>query len=241
MAQTQDTQTSEPSEDLIAGRNSRPHSGTRFSYPHPENPRPYSKDSQIMVFGIHGTENGPENVRQLTHTVADTLRASRRGNPVEVDTFFNWRDEAGLFNQPKDRGEVAKRFADYVIDNIEEKFKSGEFVKGKPLIIDLVGFSHGGNVGIQAAPEISERLKELSRKYGVNADIHLTTASTPAYYDGNNIEDPKSRAMASYAAQSPTRTIRNRRRASPAISIYRRSARTTASRTTVRRRTSSPI
>lgn len=84
-----------------------------------------------------------------------------------VDRGFSWNsDESeysnGFSNHEVGRGDAAKGLADYVI----ARHKEGED-------ITLIGYSHGGNVALQAVPLIRKVLGDEVR-------INIVTLSTPA-------------------------------------------------------------
>jgi hypothetical protein len=154
--------------------------------------RPYGEGTQILVVGVHGTANTPGNVANVTSAIANGLQSTTTG-PVYHNASFDWSDKAWHGNQQWDRTEAAGRLTNHVLGMVDNLYAEGKFSRDKPLVIDLAGFSHGGNVAIQAVKDITEGLKE--RGLNTNAGIHLTTMSTPAYiYDKlgnyNKVEGP---------------------------------------------------
>lgn len=141
---------------------------------------PYARNAQMLVVGVHGTSNGPGDVRQITERIAGSLDHITTGRVV-TNTSFSWEDGNGTFNQPGGRGDQARDFADHVLRAVDE----GRFSRDQPLIIVPVGFSHGGNVAIQATEQIAEGL----RARNFNGGIHMVSLSTPAYND-NGPESP---------------------------------------------------
>lgn len=142
--------------------------------------RPYAPNAQMLVVGVHGTNNGPENVRAITERIAGSLDHITTGRVV-TNTGFSWEDGNGTFNQPGGRGDQARDFADHVLRAVDQ----GRFSRDQPLIVVPVGFSHGGNVAIQATEQIAEGL----RARNFNGGIHIVSLSTPAYND-NGPESP---------------------------------------------------
>jgi hypothetical protein len=171
--------------------------------------RPYGPGTQILVIGIHGTENTPSNVANVTNTIASGLQSTTNG-PVLVNSSFDWRARAEVVSTPEgsaivpvlgtahlrngtfDRNIASKEFAKHVLENVDYAYERGGFSKDKPLVINVAGFSHGGNVAILAIDEIAAGLK----KRGLNEDagIHLTTMSTPAYNGRRSQENPNGTA-----------------------------------------------
>jgi hypothetical protein len=141
---------------------------------------PYSKDGQIFTFGVHGTNNGPDNVREVTQRISASVGETTNGANL-WDNGFNWQDRSGTFNQTRDRREASQELATHVLNQIDNAIERGTLDRDKPLTVNLVGFSHGGNVAILASDEISQGLRDR----GINGAIHLTTLSTPAYTWGD--------------------------------------------------------
>jgi hypothetical protein len=98
-----------------------------------------------------------------------------------VNSNFRW--DAHAANDGDDRGVASGRLSRHVMSQLNEAYRTGALDPNKPLVVQLVGFSHGGNVALQAADDISEALKLQSRSRGrpLNAAIHVATLSTPAY------------------------------------------------------------
>ena len=164
---------------------------------------PYSKDAQIFTFGVHGTINTPDNVREVTQRISAAVGTTTNGANL-WDNGFDWRARhttqtvteydpmygqierqvtrpvpgtAHQMNGTNDREIASERLAAHVLQQVDKAIENGRLDRDKPLTINLVGFSHGGNVSILAADEISEGLK----RRGIESAIHLTTLSTPAY------------------------------------------------------------
>jgi hypothetical protein len=150
--------------------------------------KPYSKDGNIFTFGVHGTENTPDNIRQVSGRISQELGKTTDGANL-WDNGFDWRARQGgrghpapgtahLHNGVDDRRMAAERLEDYVVNRVVNAAANNRIAKGEPLVVNLVGFSHGGNVSLQAAAGIAEELKERGFK---NVAIHVNTLSTPAY------------------------------------------------------------
>jgi hypothetical protein len=165
---------------------------------------PYAKDAQIFTFGVHGTINTPENVREVTQRISAAVGSTTEGANL-WDNGFDWRartetvmrpqfDPHGNYmgeapvsqnvagtahqmNGTRDREIASERFAAHVLQQVDNAIERGDLDRNKPLTLNLVGFSHGGNVSILAADEISEGMK----RRGIDTAIHVTTLSTPAY------------------------------------------------------------
>ena len=109
--------------------------------------QPYAGNMQILVVGVHGTNNGPDQVRDVTNRIGASLDKITKGE-VMVDTTFSWQDRSGTFNKPHDREAASKEFANHVIGLIDEGLRTGQIDRNKPLIVAPAGFSHGGNVAM---------------------------------------------------------------------------------------------
>ena len=82
-------------------------------------------------------------------------------------------------NREKHRTEAAELLADYVLENWDKKQD-----------ITLIGYSHGGNVAIQAAKIIQAKIKE---EYNKDIKVNIITVNTPSYTtdnEGTGIENP---------------------------------------------------
>jgi hypothetical protein len=159
--------------------------------------KPYSNETQIFTFGVHGTVNNPSHIREVVQDISTGVGRTTKGANL-WDNGFSWESNgfpfregtSHGFNQNTDRTLAADRYAKHVLQQIDKAMDNGTMSRDKPLVVNLVGFSHGGNVAIQAADDIAEGLK----KRGIDGAIHLTTLSTPAYRNnatGQNIEDPE--------------------------------------------------
>jgi hypothetical protein len=168
---------------------------------------PYSRDAQIFTFGVHGTNNTPDNVREVTQRISTAVGQTTNGANL-WDNGFDWRARTETVMRPQfdpygnyigevptsqpvagtshqmngtnDREIASQRLAAHVLQQVDNAIERGTLDPNKPLTINLVGFSHGGNVSILATDEISEGLKQR----GIDSAIHLTTLSTPAYTRG---------------------------------------------------------
>lgn len=178
---------------------------------------PYSKDAQIFTFGVHGTNNTPDNVREVTSRISAAVGRTTEGANL-WDNGFDWRAQhttqtvntydpvygtvpttvttpvpgtAHQMNGTNDREIASERLSAHVLQQVDKALEAGTLDREKPLTINLVGFSHGGNVSILAADNISEGLKQR----GIESAIHLTTLSTPAYTWGPENPDTARNAV----------------------------------------------
>ena len=166
--------------------------------------RPYGGEKpQIYTFSIHGTENTAQNVREVATAISKEFGPiGKNGNML--DTFFPWDKLSGITNGTKEREEASKAFAKHAVDKIVEAVDAKQIDPKKGLAINLVGFSHGGNVAILASDDIAEGLKRHPQTKDMNVGIHLVTLSTPAYTTG-----PESPAAAMAAAGKHGVTVKH--------------------------------
>jgi hypothetical protein len=120
----------------------------------------------LEAFIIHGTN---ESSPRFTPTSIEQFKRIT-GNTVANDKF-SWGDKAGTLNsRDYERKVSAEELVSYIETQRSALMKKGEISESEP--VSLVGYSHGGNVAIQA-------IKILKDKY--NIKVNLLTISTPAY------------------------------------------------------------
>ena len=169
--------------------------------------RPYSNDAQIFTFGVHGTNNDSANVSEVTRRISAAVGETTNGANL-YDNGFSWKaqfrtfeytDENGLPRQTRvpesgtahttngtgDREIAAERLTNHVLRQVDRALEAGTLDRDKPLTVNLVGFSHGGNVALLASDNIAAGLRER----GLESAIHMTTLSTPAYTRGRESPD----------------------------------------------------
>ncbi len=120
----------------------------------------------LEAFIIHGTTQ-----TKTGHTFSNSAlnQLQRIGGNTVRNESFRWN--APLFNNDSfDRALAAKELTSYVVNKRASLIKSGKISDSEP--ITLVGYSHGGNVGIQAADIIYDF---------TGLKVNLLTVSTPAY------------------------------------------------------------
>lgn len=156
--------------------------------------RPYGPDTQLLVIGVHGTNNGPQNVREVTERIGSTLSNHRNVGKAIIDTSFDWSDLSPTQNNTQWREVASGRLTAHTLSTLDDAYASGRLDRNKPVVIMYTGFSHGGNVALLASDETALGLRQ--RGIG-NAAIHNVTLSTPAYTWGE--ENP---AFAARGAQA---------------------------------------
>ena len=128
------------------------------------------------VFLIHGTNMS--SARNMFNSDA-IKQIERIGGNTHTDDGFSWGDQSGTLN---DRCIARKLSADelvsYVVETRKQLMTDGKIKGDEP--ITLFGYSHGGNVAIQAADEIAKQ---------TGVKVQIITYATPAYNDGST-EDP---------------------------------------------------
>ncbi len=152
--------------------------------------RPYGSDTQLLVIGVHGTNNGPQNVRDVTNRIGSALSDQSNVGKAVIDTGFDWTRWSGTTNQTSHREVAAGALTAHTLTELDEAYRSGALDRGKPLVIMDVGFSHGGNVALQASDVTA---LGLNQRGITNAAIHDVTLSTPAYTWGE--ESPAAAAQ----------------------------------------------
>ena len=139
----------------------------------------------LETFIVHGT-NQKDTGTDFDDKVKESL-IELTGN-TRSDDSFRW--SAGQMNGPKTRQIAAKKLVVHILKTRTEMLQNNLISEAEP--ISLIGYSHGGNVSIQAA-------KMLYEDYGVK--VNLVTISTPAknsefncdsdnFFYGND-EDPQ--------------------------------------------------
>ncbi len=129
----------------------------------------------LEVFLIHGTEQSNSNMYD-NKTVKQFERVG--GNTI-TNNSFSWGKYSSLWNnRNKYRNKAAESLVNHVINARTVLEMQGFDVKNEP--ITLVGYSHGGNVAIQAADKIFEL---------TGIKVNIITVATPAYND-KSVEDP---------------------------------------------------
>ena len=121
---------------------------------------------------IHGTKQ-----QKTGHSFSQgALKELQKiGGNSTINTSFRWNSP--LSNDRGMRRDAARLLVTHVMSTREKMIKAGTITEKEP--VTLIGYSHGGNVAIQAIDKISKQL-------GVK--INLITVSTPAY--SNSSEDP---------------------------------------------------
>ena len=155
-----------------------------------------TNNTQVAIFYVHGTANSPENnTSDYIAATKSPYNAVYGNNNVRTDNTFDWTTQSSLTNQNTGRAEAASNLVTHVDNYISTGIANGTIDVNKPLKIVLNGFSHGGNVNLQAAPEIAR----IQAKYDIKTmSIDLNGYNTPQYYNNvgntiagnNNPEDP---------------------------------------------------
>lgn len=166
-----------------------------------------TNNTQVLMFYVHGTINTPaSNTAEYIAATKSPYNAVYGNNNVKVDNTFDWSSKgvindlsnhgtAGVLNQQSDRTIAASNLTTHIDNYIRTGISNGSIDPNKPLKIVLDGFSHGGNVSLQAAPDVAA----LKDKYGIKTmSIDVNGYNTPQYYNNvgntvagnNNPEDP---------------------------------------------------
>jgi RHS repeat-associated protein len=126
----------------------------------------------LEVFLIHGTEEDKFGTK--TTKIADNQFKRITGNS-QLDKSFKWN--APIYNFPLMRKHAAKQLVKHVLEVRNELLKNNAIDESEP--ISFVGFSHGGNVSIQA-------IKMLNNKFKIKSN--LITVGTPAYNSAFDVD-----------------------------------------------------
>ena len=134
------------------------------------------------AFIVHGTTQTETGVQITPEAKKELMRIT--GN-TKIDDGFRWN--APIHNNSVMRNMSAKQLVHYIVQKRLSMIKNKEITEDE--VISIIGYSHGGNVAIQAARKLG--------KLGI--EVNLVTLSTPAYNtDGNDAygggfdsEDPR--------------------------------------------------
>ena len=130
----------------------------------------------LEVFLLNGTDM---NTSKYMFNPDAIKQFERIGGNSKTDKGFSWGNKGNYLNSRYgQRKKAAATLAKYIYEYRKTAIANGEISPDEP--ITLVGYSHGGNVGIQAA----EQIEKLTGQ-----KVQLITYATPAYNDGS-IEDP---------------------------------------------------
>jgi hypothetical protein len=155
----------------------------------------YGPDTQILVIGVHGTKNAPGNVADVANKIGFAYESTHKFGNVVRNNSFSWEENSSQFNGPDGHRKTASdTLTVHTLDALKDAYQKGELDRNKPLVINLVGFSHGGNVGFQASDDIAHGIKQMKANGDLPKDlpvaIHHTTLSTPGYNDKDSVENP---------------------------------------------------
>ena len=130
----------------------------------------------LEVFLINGTDM---NTSKFMFNPDAIKQFERIGGNTLTDNGFSWGGKGNYLNSRYgQRKTAAKDLANYVAKQRKLGIENGSIKPNEP--ITLVGYSHGGNVAIQAA----EQIEKLTGQ-----KVQIITYATPAYND-KSIEDP---------------------------------------------------
>ena len=118
----------------------------------------------LEAFIVHGTNQTQTGVNFTSEAVDQFKRIG--GNTVSDDKF---RWNAPVYNDSKMRKISAQQLINHIVETRTKMMANEEITENEP--ITLVGYSHGGNVSIQAA-------QMLNDKFGIK--VNLITIGTPS-------------------------------------------------------------
>lgn len=142
------------------------------------------------VFIVHGTTQTETGVHITLGAKKELMRITEN---TRIDDKFRWN--APLNNNSIMRNISANQLVKHIVKTRMAMIKNGDITEGEA--ISLIGYSHGGNVSIQAARKLG--------KMGIK--VNLVTLSTPAYNTSGNdpygggldSEDPRGATKGIYA------------------------------------------
>ena len=127
-------------------------------------------------FPIHGTGQSRSDKIYADNLLEEFKRV---GEFSVLDESFSWGKRSWLGNRRyRERAKSSFDLANHVVETRNKLLSEGVISESEPIV--LIGYSHGGNVGIQAAEEIYER---------TGVEVTIITVATPAY-NNRVIEDP---------------------------------------------------
>jgi RHS repeat-associated protein len=118
----------------------------------------------LEAFIIHGTRQAVAGEEFTTDVIAEFMRLT--GNS-KYDRSFRWNSPT--LNGPEMRKVAAKELMLHIIQVRTQMIANNQITEDEP--VSLIGYSHGGNVAIQAA-------QMLYDSYGIK--VNLITIGTPA-------------------------------------------------------------
>jgi len=120
------------------------------------------------TFFIHGTNQSANEIKsgdgKLLRESVNFIHSTLSTSTGVVNYGFDWSKQSSWINNVSDRKVAAESLAQYVINNN---------TKGDD--ITLVGYSHGGNVAIQAADMIYQKTGQK---------VNIITIATPTHNEG---------------------------------------------------------
>ncbi|MFM2335370.1 MAG: hypothetical protein RIS91_1373 [Bacteroidota bacterium] len=130
----------------------------------------------LEAFFVHGTTQTQTGVNFTAGAVSQFKRIT--GNS-KVDDKFRWN--APVYNDSKMRKVAAEELVAHIVETRAQVMQSGEITENES--VSLIGYSHGGNVSVQAALMLND-------KYGIK--VNLITVGTPAKNSafGTNSDNP---------------------------------------------------
>lgn len=156
-----------------------------------QNPINYIDPNGKQIFVTHGTTQNTGKGVFSKNVLSEFKRIT--GNTY-IDDKFSWKAPL-LNNATNHRALAAKQLIKHVVSERNKLIKSGTISKDEP--VTLLGYSHGGNVDIQAIDEISKQL-------GVK--VNLITVSTPAYNSEESLKKSELAGLESPAEKTSIAT-----------------------------------
>jgi RHS repeat-associated protein len=118
----------------------------------------------LEAFIVHGTQQTQTGVNFTSESVNEFKRI---GGNTTSDDKFRW--DAPLYNDANMRKVAARELVQHIVETRAKMMANGDITENEP--ITLIGYSHGGNVSIQAS-------KMLNDQFGIK--VNVITIGTPA-------------------------------------------------------------
>ncbi|MGK2860995.1 MAG: hypothetical protein ACSLE0_03635, partial [Chitinophagaceae bacterium] len=134
----------------------------------------------LEAFVVHGTQQGKgigsngQGVDFRSNGAINELK--RITNNTQYDDQFRLFSPMPPLQDEDTRTSAARQLLQYIVDKRETMLKNKTITEAEP--ISIIGYSHGGNVAIQAAGMLGE----------MGIKVNVVTVSTPAYNSLFNID-----------------------------------------------------
>ncbi len=119
----------------------------------------------LEAFVVHGTTQSGRGLDLPADVLHEIMRI---GGNTKSNLTFRWSND-GQFNSSADRAEAGRRLAAHILAVRSYLLQTHQITPDEP--ITITGFSHGGNVALQAVPYLVD----------AGYEVNLITISTPVF------------------------------------------------------------